>query len=192
MQLLDTINSPADLKTIGRDRLPALAEELRRMIVEVVSKNGGHLSASLGVVELTLAVHYVFNAPLDKIIWDVGHQAYAHKILTDRKDRFHTLRQHNGICGFTRISESPYDAFSSGHSSTSISAGLGIACAKRLKNDAAKVISIIGDGSLTGGVAFEGLNKAGDCRKEDIVVILNDNDMAIAHNVGSLSSFLSR
>ncbi|MDY0378297.1 MAG: 1-deoxy-D-xylulose-5-phosphate synthase N-terminal domain-containing protein, partial [Desulfobacterales bacterium] len=122
MQLLDTINSPADLKTIGRDRLPALAEELRRMIVEVVSKNGGHLSASLGVVELTLAVHYVFNAPLDKIIWDVGHQAYAHKILTDRKDRFHTLRQHNGICGFTRISESPYDAFSSGHSSTSISA----------------------------------------------------------------------
>lgn len=192
MELLDAINTPADLKKIGRDRLPALAEELRRMIVEVVSKNGGHLSASLGVVELTLAVHYVFNAPRDKIIWDVGHQAYAHKILTGRKDRLHTLRQHNGICGFTRISESPYDAFSSGHSSTSISAGLGIACAKRLKNDAAKVISIIGDGSLTGGVAFEGLNKAGDCRKEDIVVVLNDNDMAIAHNVGSLSSFLSR
>ena len=191
MSLLEKINSPADLKTLSRSELPILASEIRKVIIEVVSKNGGHLAPSLGVVELAIAIHYVFTAPADKIIWDVGHQSYAHKLLTGRRERFHTLRQHDGICGFTRMSESPYDAFSTGHSSTSISAGLGIACAKRLKNDKSKVIAVIGDGSMTAGLAYEGLNQAGDINK-NILVILNDNDMSIAHNVGALSSFLSR
>lgn len=191
MSFLETINSPADLKTLSRSELPVLASEIRNVIIEVVSKNGGHLAPSLGVVELAIAIHYVFSAPADKIIWDVGHQSYAHKLLTGRRERFHTLRQHDGICGFTRMGESPYDAFSTGHSSTSISAGLGIACAKRLKNDKSKVIAVIGDGSMTAGLAYEGLNQAGDINK-NILVILNDNDMSIAHNVGALSSFLSR
>lgn len=191
MSLLERINSPADLKLLSRSELPILASEIRKVIIEVVSKNGGHLAPSLGTVELAIAIHYVFTAPADKIIWDVGHQSYAHKLLTGRRERFHTLRQHDGICGFTRMSESPYDAFSTGHSSTSISAGLGIACAKRLKNDKSKVIAVIGDGSMTAGLAYEGLNQAGDINK-NIIVILNDNDMSIAHNVGALSSFLSR
>lgn len=193
MQLLDKINSPADLKQIPRSDLPRLAAEIRKTIVKVVSKNGGHLASSLGSVELAIAIHYVFNAPDDKIVWDVGHQAYAHKLLTGRKDRFHTLRQHKGISGFTSMSESPYDAFSTGHSGTSISAGLGIACAKHLKNETNKVIAVIGDGSMTSGLAYEGLNQAGDTHKDkDLIVILNDNDMSIARNVGALSSFLSR
>jgi len=191
LSLLEGINSPADLKTLSRSELPILASEIRKLIIEVVSKNGGHLAPSLGAVELAIAIHYVFTPPSDKIIWDVGHQSYAHKLLTGRRERFHTLRQHDGICGFTRMSESPYDAFSTGHSSTSISAGLGIACAKRLKNDRSKVIAVIGDGSMTAGLAYEGLNQAGDINK-NILVILNDNDMSIAHNVGALSSFLSR
>ena len=191
MSLLERINSPADLKTLSRSELPMLASEIRNVIIEVVSKNGGHLAPSLGAVELAIAIHYVYTAPADKIIWDVGHQSYAHKLLTGRREQFHTLRQHDGICGFTRMSESPYDAFSTGHSSTSISAGLGIACAKRLKNDKSKVIAVIGDGSMTAGLAYEGLNQAGDINK-NILVILNDNDMSIAHNVGALSSFLSR
>jgi 1-deoxy-D-xylulose-5-phosphate synthase len=191
LSLLEKINSPADLKTLSRSELPILASEIRKVIIEVVSKNGGHLAPSLGAVELAIAIHYVFTAPADKIIWDVGHQSYAHKLLTGRRQQFHTLRQHDGICGFTRMSESPYDAFSTGHSSTSISAGLGIACAKRLKNDKSKVIAVIGDGSMTAGLAYEGLNQAGDINK-NILVILNDNDMSIAHNVGALSSFLSR
>jgi 1-deoxy-D-xylulose-5-phosphate synthase len=191
LSLLEKINSPADLKALSRSELPMLASEIRNVIIEVVSKNGGHLAPSLGAVELAIAIHYVFTAPVDKIIWDVGHQSYAHKLLTGRRERFHTLRQHDGICGFTRMSESPYDAFSTGHSSTSISAGLGIACAKRLKNDKSKVIAVIGDGSMTAGLAYEGLNQAGDINK-NILVILNDNDMSIAHNVGALSSFLSR
>jgi 1-deoxy-D-xylulose-5-phosphate synthase len=189
--LLDSIISPLDLKKIPRSDLPALAAEIRKIIVEVVSKSGGHLASSLGAVELTIALHYVFDAPKDKIVWDVGHQSYAHKLLTGRKDRFHTLRQHDGISGFTRRSESPYDAFSAGHSSTSISAALGISCAKRLNHDPAKVIAVIGDGSLTAGLAYEGLNQAGDIHK-DIIVILNDNEMSINQNVGALSSFLSR
>jgi 1-deoxy-D-xylulose-5-phosphate synthase len=188
---LEKINSPNDLKKIARKDLPILASELREVIIDVVSKNGGHLAPSLGAVELAIAIHYVFNAPKDKIIWDVGHQAYAHKLLTGRREQFHTLRQYNGICGFTRMSESPFDAFSTGHSSTSISAGLGIACAKRLKNDNSKVIAVIGDGSMTAGLAYEGLNQAGDINK-NILVILNDNDMSIAHNVGAVSSLLSR
>ena len=191
LSFLERINSPADLKGLSRSKLPILASEIRKVIIDVVSKNGGHLAPSLGAVELAIAIHYVFTAPADKIIWDVGHQSYAHKLITGRRERFHTLRQYGGICGFTRMSESPYDAFSTGHSSTSISAGLGIACAKRLKNDKSKVIAIIGDGSMTAGLAYEGLNQAGDINK-NILVILNDNDMSIAHNVGALSSFLSR
>jgi len=191
LSFLEKINSPEDLKKMSKNDLPLLASEIRKIIIDVVSKNGGHLAPSLGAVELAIAIHYVFNAPDDKIIWDVGHQAYAHKLLTGRRERFHTLRQHNGICGFTRMSESPYDAFSTGHSSTSISSGLGIACAKRLKNDNSKVIAVIGDGSMTAGLAYEGLNQAGDINK-NILVILNDNDMSIAHNVGAVSSLLSR
>ncbi len=191
MGFLEKINSPVDLKKIPRKDLPILASELRKVIIDVVSKNGGHLAPSLGAVELAIAIHYVFDAPKDKIIWDVGHQSYAHKLLTGRREQFHTLRQYDGICGFTRMSESPFDAFSTGHSSTSISAGLGIACAKRLKNDNSKVIAVIGDGSMTAGLAYEGLNQAGDINK-NILVILNDNDMSIAHNVGAVSSLLSR
>lgn len=193
MNLLDTINSPADLKKIARAQLPMLAGEIREKIVEVVSCNGGHLASSLGAVELAIAIHYVFNTPDDKLIWDVGHQAYAHKLLTGRRTQFKTLRKHKGISGFCKITESPYDAFSTGHSSTSISAGLGIASAKKIKKEKAKVISVIGDGSLTAGLAFEGLNQSGDIPKDkNLLVILNDNDMSIAPNVGALSSLLSR
>lgn len=191
MKLLDRINSPADLKNLSRSDLPVLAEEIRKVIIDVVSKNGGHLAPSLGVVELAIAIHYVFDAPDDKIIWDVGHQSYAHKLLTGRRKQFHTLRQHEGISGFTRMSESVYDAFSTGHSSTSISAALGMACAKRLKDDRSKVIAVIGDGSMTAGLAYEGLNQAGDINK-NIIVILNDNEMSIAPNVGAVSALLSR
>ena len=193
MSLLENINSPADLKALSRSELPKLAAEIREVIIEVVSKTGGHLASSLGAVELAIAIHYVFDSPADKIIWDVGHQSYAHKLLTGRRERFDSLRQHKGISGFTRISESPYDAFSTGHSGTSISAGLGMACAKQLKKEHSKVIAVIGDGSMTSGLAYEGLNLAGDIHKDkDIIVILNDNDMSITHNVGALSSFLSR
>lgn len=191
MSILDQINSPTDLKKIPREDLPKLAHEIRQLIVDVVSKTGGHLASNLGVVELTIALHYVFDVPKDKIIWDVGHQAYTHKLLTGRKDRFHTLRQYGGISGFPKITESPYDAFTTGHSSTSISAGLGIASAKRLKNESSKVIAVIGDGSMTAGLAYEGLNQAGDIHK-DMIVILNDNDLSIGPNVGALSSLLSR
>jgi len=192
LSFLDKVNSPKDLKCLNRDDLRVLASEIRRIIVEVVSKNGGHLASSLGAVELAIAIHYVFDTPYDKVIWDVGHQAYAHKLITGRKERFQTLRKHEGLSGFTKMSESEFDAFTTGHSSTSISASIGIATGKRLKNEQRKVIAVIGDGSMTAGLAFEGLNQAGDFRKEDIIVILNDNDMSISENVGSLSSFLSR
>ena len=193
MSLLETINSPADLKMLSRKELPVLADEVRQFIVKVVSKTGGHLASSLGVVELTIAIHYVFDTPNDKLIWDVGHQAYAHKLLTGRRDQFHSLRQHRGIAGFTRLGESPYDTISTGHSSTSISASLGVAHAKYLKNEKSKVIAVIGDGSMTAGIAYEGLNQAGDKFKDrELIVILNDNDMSISRNVGALSSFLSR
>ena len=174
MSLLEKINTPADLKKLSRKQLPDLAQEIRKVIVEVVSKNGGHLASSLGSVELTIAIHYVFDTPNDKLIWDVGHQAYAHKLLTGRHDQFHSLRQYKGISGFTRMKESPYDTFSAGHSSTSISAGLGIAHAKHLKKEKSKVIAVIGDGSMTAGIAFEGLNQAGGLGKR-IIVIINDN-----------------
>jgi 1-deoxy-D-xylulose-5-phosphate synthase len=189
--LLDQINSPADLKTLSTEDLKDLAEEIRKKIVETTSKTGGHLAPSLGTVELAIALHYVFDAPQDKIIWDVGHQAYAHKLITGRRDQFHTLRTYGGISGFPKRSESPYDTFDTGHSSTSISAGLGISTAKQLKGEKRKVVSVIGDGSMTAGMAFEGLNQAGHTEK-DLIVVLNDNAMSIAPNVGAFSSFISR
>ncbi len=188
---LENINSPEDLKALSIDQLETLASEIRHTIIETVSKTGGHLAPSLGVVELTLAVHYVFNAPEDKVIWDVGHQTYAHKLITGRRGAFHTLRTHGGISGFPKRKESIYDTFDTGHSSTSISAGLGISKGKSLKKENDKVITVIGDGSMTAGMAFEGLNQAGDCGK-DLIVILNDNAMSISRNVGAFSSFLSR
>jgi len=192
MGLIDTINSPDDLKRLPRAKLNEVAAELRKCIVDVVSRNGGHLASSLGAVELAIAIHYVFDTPRDRVIWDVGHQAYAHKLLTGRREAFSSLRQHGGLSGFTRRSESPYDSFSTGHSSTSISAGFGMACAKFLKQDESRTIAVIGDGSLTAGMAFEGLNQAGGNPKRDLIVILNDNEMSISRNVGALSSFLSR
>jgi 1-deoxy-D-xylulose-5-phosphate synthase len=189
--LLDTINSPADLKKLAAEQLPQLAQEVRQFIINTVSCTGGHLAPNLGVVELTIALHYIFDTPRDKIIWDVGHQAYTHKLLTGRKHIFHTLRQSGGLSGFPKRAESPYDAFDTGHSSTSISAALGMAVGKELKKERRRVIAVIGDGSMTAGIAFEGLNNAGDLNK-DLIVVLNDNEMSISPNVGALSSFLSR
>ena len=189
--ILQTINSPEDLRQLNLIEIEQLAADIREEIIKTVSKAGGHLAPSLGVVELTLALHYVFNTPSDKLIWDVGHQTYAHKLITGRKDKFHTLRQYKGISGFPKRSESPFDAFDTGHSSTSISAGLGIAIAKHLKKSKNRAIAVIGDGSMTGGMAFEALNQAGHLDK-DLIVVLNDNEMSISPNVGALSSFLSR
>jgi len=188
---LNRINTPADLKELSLKDLEQLAQEIRDKIIKTVACTGGHLAPSLGVVELTLALHYVFEAPKDKIIWDVGHQAYAHKLITGRREKFHTLRQLGGISGFPKREESPYDTFGTGHSSTSISVGLGISTAKSLKNEDAKVIAVIGDGSMTAGMAFEGLNQAGETEK-DLIVVFNDNAMSISPNVGAFSSFLSR
>lgn len=191
MSILKTITSPQDLKQLSVKDLNILASEIRERIISVVSRRGGHLASSLGAVELTLAIHYVFSIPQDTLIWDVGHQSYAHKLLTGRESRFDTLRTYKGLSGFTKISESPCDGFTVGHSSTSISAGLGICSAKFLKNNPSRVISVIGDGSMTAGLAYEGLNQAGDSGR-NLIVILNDNDMSISPNVGALSSFLSR
>ena len=190
-RLLATINNPRELKKLPPELLPQLAQEIREVIIATVSRTGGHLAPSLGVVELTIALHYVFDAPRDKIIWDVGHQAYAHKLLTGRLDRFHTLRQYGGLSGFPKRSESPYDSFDTGHSSTSVSAALGIASARCIKKEPGRVIAVIGDGAMTAGLALEGLNNAGDLNK-NLIVILNDNGMSIAPNVGALSSFFSR
>jgi 1-deoxy-D-xylulose-5-phosphate synthase len=190
-RLLKAISSPADLKKLPPELLPQVAQEIRETIIATVSKTGGHLAPSLGVVELTLALHYVFDTPRDKIIWDVGHQAYAHKLLTGRQEQFATLRQYGGLSGFPKRAESVYDAFDTGHSSTSISAALGMASARCLKRERGRVIAVIGDGALTAGLALEGLNNAGDLHK-DLIVILNDNGMSIAPNVGAMSSFLSR
>lgn len=191
MGLLENIDSPIDLKELSVDELPQLAEEVRELIIDTVSEKGGHLASSLGAVELALCLHYVLDTPRDKVIWDVGHQAYAHKIITGRRAQFPTLRDSGGISGFPRPAESPYDAFGVGHSSTSISAALGMAAARDLSGDDYRVFSVIGDGSLTAGLAFEGLNQAGHLKK-DLVVVLNDNEMSISKNVGALSSFLSR
>ncbi len=189
--ILSRIKKPADIKLLSIDELEVLAQELRDTIIEEVSGHGGHLAPSLGVIELTLALFKSFDMEEDKLVWDVGHQAYAHKLLTGRADRFHTLRQKDGISGFPRISESPYDHFGVGHSSTSISAALGMAMARDLKGEDNEVIAVIGDGSLTAGMAFEGLNQAGDLGRK-MVVVLNDNEMSISRNVGALSQFLSR
>jgi 1-deoxy-D-xylulose-5-phosphate synthase len=190
-KLLDKINSPDELKKLKIEELSPLAEEVREFLLETVSKTGGHLASNLGCVELTIALHYCFNSPQDRIIWDVGHQAYTHKIITGRRDQFHTQRQYEGISGFPKRSESPHDAFGAGHSSTSISAGLGMAVARDLKGGENKVIAVIGDGSMTAGIAFEALNQAGHLHK-NLIVILNDNDMSIEKNVGAFSAFISR
>ena len=191
MALLDQIKSPADLKKLAPDRLPLLAAEIRRFLIDSVSKTGGHLASSLGAVELTIALHRVFSTPADKIIWDVGHQSYAHKILTGRKDRFQTLRQYGGLSGFPRSAESRHDAFDAGHASNSISAALGYACARDLQGGTNSVIAVIGDGALTGGLAYEGINNVSQL-KTNLIVILNDNQMSIAPNVGGMSVHLNR
>jgi 1-deoxy-D-xylulose-5-phosphate synthase len=190
-KLLETINSPADLKKLTEEELVSLAGEVRQFLLENVSVTGGHLASNLGCVELTLALHYIFNSPEDRIVWDVGHQAYTHKIITGRRERFHTQRQYHGISGFPKRSESPHDPFGAGHSSTSISAALGMAVGSDLKGDGNRAIAVIGDGSMTAGMAFEALNQAGHLRK-NLVVILNDNEMSISKNVGAFSAFVSR
>lgn len=190
-KLLYKIENADDLRKLDRSELPILAEEIREEIIQTVSDKGGHLASSLGVVDLTIALHYKFNTPADRIIWDVGHQAYAHKILTGRRKAFSTLRQHKGLSGFPKRSESEYDSFDTGHSSTSISAALGMVAARDIMEKDNKVIAVIGDGSMTAGLAFEGLNHAGHLDK-NLIVILNDNEMSISPNVGALSSYLSK
>ncbi|MCL6582949.1 MAG: 1-deoxy-D-xylulose-5-phosphate synthase [bacterium] len=189
--VLSRINGPDDLRSLDRSELSELANDIRHLIIDTVSRNGGHLAASLGVVELTIALHRVFHSPDDKIIWDVGHQCYAHKILTGRRDLFPRLRQYGGLSGFPKRAESIHDAFDTGHSSTSISAALGMCIARDMQGKHYKVIAVIGDGSLTGGMAFEAMNHAGDLKK-DLLVILNDNKMSISPNVGALSTYLNR
>ena len=189
--LLAKVASPADIRDLTVPELIKLAHEIRELIVQTVSRTGGHLAPSLGVVELTIALHYIFDTPTDKLIWDVGHQSYAHKILTGRREQFATLRQYKGMSGFPKFKESIYDAFETGHSSTSISAALGMTLARELKNARNRVIAVIGDGSMTAGLAFEALNHAGHLDK-NLIVVLNDNEMSISPNVGALSSFLSR
>jgi 1-deoxy-D-xylulose-5-phosphate synthase len=188
--LLDTINSPADLKKLSAQQLPQLCDELRQYIIDIVSVHGGHFGASLGVVELSAALHYVYDTPYDQLVWDVGHQAYGHKILTGRKDNFHTNRKYQGLSGFPKRSESEYDTFGVGHSSTSISAALGMAMAAKLKNESRKSIAVIGDGALTAGLAFEAMNHAG-VADSDVLIILNDNCMSIDPNVGALKEYLT-
>ncbi len=189
--LLNKVQSPKDIKTLSRQDLSRLAQEVRDLIIQTVSKTGGHLASNLGVVELTIALHYIFDVPKDRLIWDVGHQAYAHKVLTGRRDKFGTLRQEGGISGFPKREESPYDLFNTGHASTAISAALGMAEARDLAKERHHVIAVVGDGSLTGGIAWEGLNQAGHL-KRDMIVILNDNSMSISPNVGAISAYLNR
>ena len=189
--LLDRVREPADLRNLSLDQLKQVANELRAETIDAVSVTGGHLGASLGVVELTTAIHAVFDTPHDRLIWDVGHQAYPHKILTGRRDRIRTLRQPGGLSGFTRRSESEYDPFGAAHSSTSISSGFGMAVASELKGEERHVIAVIGDGAMSAGMAYEAMNNAG-ARKSRLIVILNDNDMSIAPPVGALSSYLAR
>lgn len=187
--ILETINSPADVKALSLDELKQLAEEIRQFLISVISKTGGHLAPNLGVVELSLALHRVFSTPEDKIVFDVGHQSYIHKIITGRRERFSTLRQYGGLSGFPKRSESEHDAFGTGHSSTSISAALGMAVARDLQGENYNVIAVIGDGSMTGGMAFEALNNAGTLHKK-MIVVLNDNEMSISKNVGAMSEYL--
>ena len=189
--ILARVDFPEDIRRLSLAELQELAEEIREMLIETVSRRGGHLASSLGTVELTLAIHYVFNTPRDRLIWDVGHQAYAHKIVTGRKGRFDTLRQKGGLSGFPKREESPYDVFDVGHSGTSISAAAGMAEARCLKAEDFRIIAVIGDGAISAGMAFEGLNWTGD-RRKNMVIILNDNEMSISPNVGALSSYLNR
>jgi 1-deoxy-D-xylulose-5-phosphate synthase len=191
MAIIEKIDKPSDMKLIKKELLPQLAKEIRDIMISTTASTGGHLAASLGTVELTIALHYVLDCPEDKILWDVGHQSYAHKIITGRRKQFSTLRQLNGISGFPNPSESEYDAFISGHSSTAISAALGYVCARDMAGKDNKVVAIVGDGSMTGGMAFEGLNNAGHLAK-NIIVILNDNEMFISHRIGALSSRLAK
>lgn len=190
--LLYKVNSPSDLKRLAVAQLPRYCRELRQYIIEECSKNPGHLASSLGAVELTVAIHYVYDTPHDKLVWDVGHQAYAHKIITGRRDLFPTNRKEGGISGFPRMAESEYDSFGAGHSSTSISAAYGLAKAAELRGEKSRVVAVIGDGAMTGGLAFEGLNNAGADKKSDILVILNDNEMAIDQATGALTGYLTR
>jgi 1-deoxy-D-xylulose-5-phosphate synthase len=192
MRVLDQLDSPADLRALEATRLPEVAEALRTEIIEVISRTGGHLAASLGAVELATVLHYVFDTPRDRLIWDVGHQAYAHKLLTGRRDAFPSIGQGDGIGKFLRRSESEYDVFGAGHAGTSISAAVGIAAAIRARGGGERVIAVIGDGALTAGMAYEGLNNAGCLDLTNLVVVLNDNEMSIARNVGAISSYLAR
>ena len=189
--LLDKVKYPADLRKIKREDLKQLAKELREELIDVVSTTGGHLGAGLGVVELTIALHYVFNTPRDKLVWDVGHQAYPHKIITGRRNAIRTLRRGGGLSGFTKRSESEYDPFGAAHSSTSISSTLGMAVANSLSNNSNHVVAVIGDGAMSAGMAYEAMNNAGAI-KSKLIVILNDNDMSIARPVGAMSSYLAR
>ncbi|MFH0732864.1 MAG: 1-deoxy-D-xylulose-5-phosphate synthase [Candidatus Omnitrophota bacterium] len=189
--LLDSINSPQDLRKLAQEKLPELAHEIRSFIIKTVSETGGHLAPSLGAVDVIISLHYCLNTPKDTIVWDVGHQAYAHKILTERRDKFHTLRQRDGISGFPNAFESEYDAFTVGHGSTSISTALGMAAARRIKKIKDKTIAFIGDGSLGGGMAFEALNHAGQLQ-EDLLIVLNDNEFSISRSVGAFSKYLNR
>ena len=191
MTMMDHIKSPSDLRKLKQEELVGLSAELRERLVEVVSKTGGHLASNLGVTELTVAMHYVFNTPEDKIVWDVGHQAYVHKMLTCRADKFHTIRQYGGLSGFPKRCESEYDTFDTGHSGTSISAALGMACARDLDRKNYKVIAVTGDASLSNGMSFEAINNAGHLQK-DLIVILNDNEMSISANVGALANYLDK
>ncbi|HKB79245.1 MAG TPA: 1-deoxy-D-xylulose-5-phosphate synthase [Thermoanaerobaculia bacterium] len=191
MTLLDQIDSPFDLRRLDRAQLPQLAQEIRERIIQVVSQIGGHFGGNLGIVELTLALHYVFNTPRDQIVFDTGHQSYPHKLITGRRDRFPTIRQHDGISGFCKREESEYDVFNAGHASTSISAALGIAVARDFRGEDYRVAAVVGDGALSGGLALEGLNQAGHLKRK-LFLVLNDNDMSISTNVGALSGYLNQ
>ena len=190
-KLLDNINYPSDLRKLSKNQLDQVSKELRSELINVVSETGGHLGAGLGVVELTVALHYVFNTPKDKLVWDVGHQCYPHKLITGRRDRIRTLRKGGGLSGFTKRSESEYDPFGAAHSSTSISSTLGMATAKKLSNDKNNVVAVIGDGAMSAGMAYEAMNNAG-AMKSKLIVVLNDNDMSIAPPVGAMSKYLAR
>ena len=191
MSLLETIRSPADVKALSREQITQLAAEIRHVVIQTVARRAGHLAPNLGVVELTIALHRVFDSPRDKIIWDVGHQCYAHKLLTGRYERFDTLRTAGGIAGYPRRAESEHDPFGASHGSTSISAALGFAVARDLRGGDEHIVAVIGDGALTGGLAYEGLNNAGELNKR-LIVILNDNEMSIAPSVGAIARYLTK
>jgi 1-deoxy-D-xylulose-5-phosphate synthase len=190
-KLIRQINFPADLRKFNKDQLKQISDELREELIDVVSETGGHLGAGLGVVELTVALHYVFDTPKDKLVWDVSHQTYPHKIITGRKDKIKTLRKGGGLSGFTKRSESEYDPFGAAHSSTSISSTLGMAVAKKLSNNNNNVVAVIGDGAMSAGMAYEAMNNAG-ALKSKLIVVLNDNDMSIAKPVGAMSKYLAK